>query len=137
MREIGDSSSAGSTPPPPNLDHFSPTNFLADPVVSPKATAADDDLWKHLADDGWYFWSDNLHDSQSYLFNVSRAAASEPLCQKNAGSRRPPRPCAAAARKRKHKVGTERIREGTITAYSSHQHHQLISPPQQVNNIFV
>ncbi|KAM6547826.1 hypothetical protein CsatB_019502 [Cannabis sativa] len=132
MREIGDSSSAGSTPPPPpppvSFDHFSPTSFFADDPVTtdhhdPNKAANNsdhDELWKHLADDGWCFFSDNMphgDGDDSQLFTSGRATASEPLLQKNATSRRPPLPSS----KLKHKViGMDNRRDlGTVTAYSS------------------
>lgn len=97
MRDFGDDSSAGSTPPPSNLDGFSPSGFFADDDDLPPAApppAAEDELWTHLELDGWCFNSDNNHQPDQ----IFRPAASDPVRQKSGcGSRRPPRPSRAAS----------------------------------------
>ncbi|XP_062096867.1 protein FAR1-RELATED SEQUENCE 7-like [Humulus lupulus] len=128
MREIGDSSSAGSTPPPPaSFDHFSPTNFFADyPVTDdpidpkPGSDHHDDLLWKHLADDGWCFFSDNnntMHDSHHQTFTNGRPTASEPLFHNNAATRRPPIPSSDRAKRKQNLIGMDR-RDHLAMAYT-------------------
>ena len=138
MREIGDSSSAGSTPPPPNLENFSPSHFFIDDPLSPRPPLADhDDLWKHLESDGWCFFSDNNHHDSQQLFNVRRSTVSEPLRPMNADCRRPPHPSRGVVserRKRKH-LGIER-RDGTEASYKhSGIGHQLCLPDHDQVNI--
>ncbi|PON44137.1 hypothetical protein TorRG33x02_331780 [Trema orientale] len=138
MREIVESSSAGSTPP--NLDPLSSWNYVLDSLF-PKP-AAECDLWRNLADDGWCFFSDNQREnSQQYLFDTGRSAASEPLCQKiNACPRHSPRPSGSdmpERRKRKQKVDIVEENEREKTAYSTLHPHHLVCPPdfghRQVN----
>ncbi|GMN53198.1 hypothetical protein TIFTF001_022342 [Ficus carica] len=130
MREIGDSSSAGSTPPPSNLENFSPSHFFIDDPLSPRPPLADDDLWKHLESDGWCFFSDNNHHDSQQLFNVGRSTVSEPFRPMNADCRRPPHPSRGVVterRKRKH-LGMERRDGAEASCKHSGIGHQLRLP---------
>ena len=123
MREFGDDSSAGSTPPPRSRDDdFSPLGYYLNseflsptPAADAGAAEGDDDLWRHLAQDGWCFSSDKHHGQQHQHHGqhqhqqqqlTFRSAASEPFRQNNAclgggGARRPPRPSSLLERSNK------------------------------------